>query len=48
MEGWIAGALLCAPFVGLLCVIAAELVPDERIANQLLDAEESGVVAPAN
>lgn len=48
MEGWIAGALLCAPFVGLLCVIAAELVPDERIANQLLDAEESGVVAPAD
>ena len=48
MDGWLVVALLCAPFVGLLGVIAAELIPDGRIANQLLDAEEARVVAPAD
>ena len=37
--------LLCAPLLGLIGVIAAEAVPDGRIANHLLDAERAGILA---
>src|SRR5215207_10520361 len=35
--------LLCAPLLGLLGVVAAEAVPDRRIADHLVDGQQSGV-----
>ena len=36
--------LLCAPLLGAVGVIAAELVPDGRIADQLVDAQAAGLL----
>jgi hypothetical protein len=38
--------LLCAPLLGLVGVLVAEVVPDGRIAYHLLRAEQAGVIAP--
>lgn len=39
-------ALVAVPLVGLLGVVAAELVPDGRIASHLLEAREARVLGP--
>jgi hypothetical protein len=39
--------LLCAPVIGLLGVVAAEVVSDHRIADRLLDAERSEILGPS-
>ena len=36
--------VLCAPLMGLLGVIAAEAVPDDRIADHLLDGQQAGIL----
>jgi hypothetical protein len=40
--------LLCAPLLGFVGVVAAEVVSDNRIANHLLDAESAGILGPAD
>jgi hypothetical protein len=44
IDRWLLTLLLCAPLVGLLGVVAAEVVPDGRIANHLVRAEDEGIV----
>jgi hypothetical protein len=36
--------VLCAPLLGFIGVVAAETVPDTRIAHHLLDAERAGII----
>jgi hypothetical protein len=38
--------VLCAPLLGLVGVLVAEVVPDGRIAYHLLRAEQTGVITP--
>jgi hypothetical protein len=44
LQGRLLLLVLCAPLLGLLGVIAAEAVPDSRIADHLLDAERAGIL----
>ena len=37
--------LLCAPLLGFIGVLAADLVPNARIADHLIDAESTGVLS---
>ena len=40
--------LLCAPLLGFIGVIAADLVPSTRIADHLIDAERAGILSYAS
>ena len=44
IDRWLLTLLLCAPLVGVIGVVAAEVVPDGRIANHLVRAEDEGIV----
>jgi hypothetical protein len=46
IDRWLLMLVLCAPLLGLIGVVAAELVPDERIADQLVDAQTSELIGP--
>jgi hypothetical protein len=38
--------LLCAPLLGVIGVVAADMVPNERIADNLLDARAAEQIGP--
>ena len=40
--------LLCAPLLGLIGVVAADLVPNDPIADNLLDARDAGQIGPSD
>ena len=40
--------LLCAPLLGFIGIMAAEAVPDTRIADHLLDGERGGIIGPSD
>ncbi len=44
LEVRLAALLLLAPLLGAAGVVAAELVPDTRIADQLVEAHATGVL----
>jgi hypothetical protein len=44
IDRWLVTLLLCAPLLGLLGVLVAEVVPDGRIASHLVQAEAEGIL----
>jgi hypothetical protein len=40
--------LLCLPLLGFVAIVAAEAVPDGRIADRLVDAERAGLIGPSD
>ena len=40
--------LLCAPLLGLIGVVAADLVPNDPIADNLLDARDAEQIGPSD